>query len=113
MSSTQPIGLLDSGFGGLSVMSAIREEFPNEDLIYAADCACAPWGDREESFILERVNLIVNYLLERGIKALVLACNTATTASEHVCRSPLSVSSLPCSLRHVPPSARLSGCSPQ
>ncbi len=91
MSSTQPIGLLDSGFGGLSVMSAIREEFPNEDLIYAADCACAPWGDREESFILERVNLIVNYLLERGIKALVLACNTATAVAADSLRARLQI----------------------
>ena len=45
MSSNRPIGILDSGFGGLSVARAIRAAIPNEDLVFAADCAYAPYGD--------------------------------------------------------------------
>lgn len=89
--STQPIGLLDSGFGGLSVMSAIREKFPHEDLIYTADCGFAPWGDRDDEFIDRRVDAIVDYLLSRNIKALVLACNTATAVSATRLREKLTI----------------------
>ncbi len=89
--STQPIGLLDSGFGGLSVMSAVREEFPHEHLIYAGDCGYAPWGDRDDAFIMARTNALVDFLLSKGIKALVLACNTATAVAATALRARLSI----------------------
>ena len=91
MSSNEPIGLLDSGLGGLSVMSAIRAEFPHENLIYAADCGHAPWGNRDDTFIAERVDAVVEYLLSRKIKALVRACNTATAVSAERLRARLSI----------------------
>ena len=78
MTKNAPVGILDSGFGGLSVARAVREVLPDEDIIFAADCGFAPWGDRDPAFIDRRVHAIVDFLLQRNIKALVLACNTAT-----------------------------------
>lgn len=78
MTCARPIGLLDSGFGGLSVARAVRAALPHEDLIFAADCGFAPWGDRTDDFILERCGRLVDFLLGKNIKALVIACNTAT-----------------------------------
>ena len=49
-----PVGVFDSGLGGLSVMKAIRSLMPNEDLLYFADCAYAPYGDRSSQYIIER-----------------------------------------------------------
>ncbi len=89
--SIQPIGLLDSGFGGLSVMRAIRAQGPHENLIYTADCGFAPWGDRDDAFIQQRVDVIVNYLLSRNIKALVIACNTATAVCAEALRDRLTI----------------------
>ena len=70
-----PIGVLDSGLGGLSVLKALREELPNEQFLYCADCAHTPWGDKPESFIVERTRAIVHFLLRKQAKAVVLACN--------------------------------------
>ena len=75
-SARDPIGVLDSGLGGLSVLKALREELPNEQFLYCADCAHTPWGDKPESFIVERTRAIVHFLLEKRAKAIVLACNT-------------------------------------
>lgn len=74
----QPIGVLDSGLGGLSVLKALRRRLPYEDFVYCADCAHAPWGDRSQQYIDERCRLIVAFLLQQQAKAIVLACNTAT-----------------------------------
>ncbi len=78
MASALPIGILDSGFGGLSVTRAIRARLPHESIVFAADCACAPYGDRDEAYILKRLEAVVGFLLERRVKAIVFACNTAT-----------------------------------
>lgn len=78
MSSARPIGILDSGFGGLSVTRAIRARLPRERLLFAADCAWAPYGDRDEAYILSRLEHVTSFLLGRGAKAIVFACNTAT-----------------------------------
>ena len=86
-----PIGVLDSGLGGLSVLKALREELPNEQFLYCADCAHTPWGDKPESFIVERTRAIVHFLLQKQAKAVVLACNTATAAAADILRKELSV----------------------
>lgn len=86
-----PIGILDSGFGGLSVALAVRAAMPAEDLVFAADCAFAPWGDRGADFIDQRVHAIVDFLRSVRIKALVLACNTATAVSIDKLRTELSI----------------------
>jgi glutamate racemase len=76
-----PIGVFDSGVGGLSVLRHIRAQLPHEDLLYFADSAFAPYGDKTESEVIERSLAITRFLLAQGIKALVVACNTATVAA--------------------------------
>ncbi len=77
-----PIGVFDSGIGGLSILRALRALMPNEDYVYYADTAHAPYGEREEVFVVERAQALTRELVERlHIKALVVACNTATAAA--------------------------------
>ncbi|WP_225785491.1 glutamate racemase [Xenophilus sp. Marseille-Q4582] len=83
-----PIGVFDSGVGGLSVLRALRELLPHEDFIYYADTAYAPYGERGDAYVIERTRTVTGLLIrEYGIKALVVACNTATTAAIHVLRA--------------------------
>jgi glutamate racemase len=81
LSSQAPIGVFDSGVGGLSVLRHIRAQLPDEHLIYFADQGFAPYGGKPEAVIAARSLAIADFLLERGIKALVVACNTATVAA--------------------------------
>ena len=88
MPSQQPIGVFDSGVGGLSVLRALRAELPHERFIYLADSAHAPYGERGDAFVSERTHAITQYLrAQHHIKALVVACNTATAAAIHEVRS--------------------------
>ncbi|MBY4805917.1 glutamate racemase [Burkholderia cepacia] len=73
-----PIGIFDSGLGGLSVLRAARAQLPDESFIYVADSHHAPYGPRDEAFITERTLAIGEWLAREGAKALVIACNTAT-----------------------------------
>lgn len=83
----QPIGVFDSGVGGLSVLQALRAELPHERFVYLADSGNAPYGERGDAFVKARTHAITNYLLEQHqIKALVVACNTATAAAIHEAR---------------------------
>jgi glutamate racemase len=78
MSNDQPIGVFDSGVGGLSVLREIRRELPAEDLIYVADSGYAPYGDRPEDYVRGRAIAIMEFLRAQNAKAVVVACNTAT-----------------------------------
>ena len=74
-----PIGVFDSGVGGLSILQALQRELPNEKFVYMADSAHAPYGERDAAFVLERAKAIWHTLRdEHHVKALVIACNTAT-----------------------------------
>jgi len=75
------IGIFDSGVGGLSVMQAVRERLPHAELLYAADTANAPYGDRTEEFLCDRSERIARFLGEQGAQMVVVACNTATAAA--------------------------------
>jgi glutamate racemase len=77
----RPIGLFDSGLGGLSVLIEIRKLLPNESLLYVADSKYCPYGEKDEEFLRRRAGIIGEFLLEEGCKAIVVACNTATAAS--------------------------------
>ncbi|UVE16987.1 glutamate racemase [Pseudomonas sp. LS44] len=81
MADQAPIGVFDSGVGGLSVLGEIRRLLPNESLLYVADSAHVPYGEKTPAFIRERSTAIAEFLLGQGAKALVLACNTATAAA--------------------------------
>jgi glutamate racemase len=73
-----PVGVFDSGVGGLSVLREIRRELPAEDLIYVADSGFAPYGDRPEEYVRGRAIAVMEFLRSRAAKAVVVACNTAT-----------------------------------
>ena len=77
----RPIGVFDSGVGGLSVLRHIRAALPGEDLLYVADSRHAPYGDKSPPFIEARALAIAGFLVAEGAKALVVACNTATAAA--------------------------------
>jgi glutamate racemase len=77
----RPIGIFDSGVGGLSVLREIRRQLPHEDLLYVADSGHAPYGDKPAADIQRRAEAIVGFLLEQDAKAIVVACNTATGVS--------------------------------
>jgi len=76
-----PIGVFDSGLGGLSVLRELLSLMPNEHYIYFGDSLHAPYGTKSLSEVRDRSFEITEYLLERDIKALVVACNTATSAA--------------------------------
>lgn len=88
-SSNSPIGIFDSGVGGLSVLQALRHELPHEHFVYLADSGNAPYGDaRGDAFVQERTLTITQHLRQQhGIKILVIACNTATAAAIEMLRS--------------------------
>lgn len=77
----QPIGVFDSGVGGLTILRAIREALPCEALIYVADAAYVPYGEKSTDQIRDRALAITGFLLDQGAKAIVVACNTATAAA--------------------------------
>ncbi|WP_313464417.1 glutamate racemase [Pseudomonas nitroreducens] len=81
MADAAPVGVFDSGVGGLSVLHEIRARLPHESLIYLADCGHVPYGEKTPEYIRARCRAIAEFLLGRGAKALVLACNTATAAA--------------------------------
>ncbi len=77
----RPIGVFDSGIGGLPIARKIRELLPNENLIYVADTAHTPYGEKTEDYILQRSLAVTDFLISQNVKAVVVACNTATMVS--------------------------------
>ena len=77
----EAIGVFDSGVGGLSVLRAIRELLPAENLIYVADSGHAPYGDKSDDYITQRTLAVGTWLAQTGAKALTVACNTATVVA--------------------------------
>jgi glutamate racemase len=84
--SDHPIGVFDSGIGGISVLREIRKTLPAEDLIYYADSGHCPYGGKPRAEIVERAFVITDLLLARGAKIIVVACNTATIAAVEALR---------------------------
>jgi len=86
LANNAPIGFFDSGLGGLSVLAVARAEMPQENFIYFGDNANAPYGMRDEEDI-RRLSLdCAEFLYEKGVKAIVVACNTATSIAVHEMR---------------------------
>lgn len=86
-----PIGIFDSGVGGISILREIHALLPHEQLIYIADSANAPYGDKSTAFIQQRCLTLAKRLVEKNCKALVVACNTATTEAIVYLRQQLSL----------------------
>lgn len=74
----KPIGIFDSGFGGLTVMSSINKMLPRENIIYFGDTAHVPYGSKSKDTVIKFSKDIASFLTEHGIKMLVIACNTAS-----------------------------------
>lgn len=78
---TSPIGIFDSGVGGLTVAHAIKQILPNEPLVYFGDTAHLPYGDKSAEAIIYYSDRIADFLLEQGAKVLVVACNSASASA--------------------------------
>ena len=81
-----PIGVFDSGVGGLSLLQEIKALLPNEDFVYIADNAYSPYGAMTSSQILDRSKLLTKWLIAQSCKIIVVACNTATTNAISILR---------------------------
>jgi glutamate racemase len=73
-----PIGVFDSGLGGLTVLRALRERMPRENFVYLGDVARLPYGSKSQSVVREYARQCIDFLLARKVKAIVIACNTAS-----------------------------------
>jgi glutamate racemase len=91
MSAPSPIGVFDSGLGGLSVAREIRHRLPHENILYLADSAFCPYGGRPIEEIRERSLAVTRALVERGAKLVVVACNTASGAAIEILRETFSI----------------------
>lgn len=81
LESASPIGVFDSGLGGLSVVAAIHQLMPGENIIYYGDSANAPYGEKSRQQVRQLSIRVCDLLVEQGAKAIVVACNTATSAA--------------------------------
>src|SRR5436189_3308704 len=81
LSKEQPVGVFDSGIGGLTVAHAIRKILPNESMIYFGDTAHLPYGDKSEAAIQAYSVKIADVLLKKRCKVIVIACNSASSAA--------------------------------
>ncbi len=86
-----PIGMFDSGVGGLSVLKQAQKILPSEDYIFLGDNLNAPYGQRDEGEIIRLTCSAVDILVQKRVKALVIACNTATSAAASTLRANLSI----------------------
>ncbi len=81
------IGVFDSGAGGLTILSALQHELPHEDYIYIGDTAHCPYGVRSDAEIAELTTNACRFLVQQGVKLIVIACNTASQAALNIVRS--------------------------
>lgn len=91
MSNSAPIGVFDSGIGGLTVVRELLRQLPNEELVYFGDTARVPYGPKGRDTVIRYSREITQFLLEQGVKAVVIACNTATAHALDLLRSEFSV----------------------
>ena len=81
MIAERPVGIFDSGVGGLTVLKALRERLPSEDFVYLGDTARLPYGTKSPASILRYARQAARHLQQRDIKLLVIACNTASAVA--------------------------------
>ena len=87
----RPIGMFDSGCGGLTVLKEYLKEMPNEDFIYYGDTSHLPYGDKSKEKIIEYAKHIVNFLIQQNVKMIVIACGTASALSYEELKSTYSL----------------------
>ena len=81
MSNPNPVGVFDSGVGGIGTLSALRRELPQEDFLYFGDTLHAPYGTKPREEVMACVTRVMTHLLSNHVKAVVIACNTATAVA--------------------------------
>lgn len=86
MNKSSPIGVFDSGLGGISVLASLKKVMPNENYIFYGDSKNNPYGTKSKEEITQRCIEICDHLIDEGAKAIVIACNTATSACVPVLR---------------------------
>jgi glutamate racemase len=82
LSSTSPIGIFDSGIGGLTVVKSVMEQLPGEDIIYFGDTARVPYGIKSMDTVKEYALQITDFLLKKNVKTILIACNTVAASAE-------------------------------
>lgn len=85
--SSAPIGVFDSGVGGLSVVREIQQRLPGENIVYVADTRFNPYGEKDRQQVQQRSRHISHFLLSQAVKAIVVACNTATALAADILRA--------------------------
>ena len=90
-SAVAPIGVFDSGIGGLTVVRELRRQLPSEDIVYFGDTARVPYGPKSPETVQRYSREIASFLLTRGVKAIVIACNTATAHALAMLTADLSI----------------------
>ncbi|MFN8923460.1 MAG: glutamate racemase [Sphingobacteriia bacterium] len=86
MNDSRPIGVFDSGIGGLTIVQALMQELPQEQILYVGDTAHLPYGDKSPAQVRSYATAITQYLVKQDVKAIVIACNTATAVALDVVR---------------------------
>lgn len=82
----RPIGVFDSGLGGISTLRELIKYMPNENYIYFGDSQFAPYGTKSKDEVIDRCKFICDFFIHSGVKAIVIACNTATSAAANILR---------------------------
>ncbi|MFA6848891.1 MAG: glutamate racemase [Selenomonadaceae bacterium] len=95
MDSCAPIGIFDSGIGGLTVVKELRQMLPNEDLIYMGDTARVPYGSRDPQEIVQFMHQNMHFFMAQKVKMVVIACNTTTTNGYAIAKEMYSVPIIP------------------
>ncbi|MEK7705204.1 MAG: aspartate/glutamate racemase family protein, partial [Myxococcota bacterium] len=89
MAASAPIGIFDSGVGGLTVVAAVRRLLPNEAIVYLGDTARVPYGSKSPDVVRRYALNAARFLVERGAKMVVVACNTASAHALEAVRNAL------------------------
>ena len=87
----RPIGMFDSGVGGLTVYKEIRRKFPNENIIYLGDTKSFPYGSKSKESIINLTKQGINFLISKNVKAIIIACGTATSQALEAVKSLYSI----------------------
>lgn len=87
----RPIGMFDSGVGGLTVYKEIRRKFPNENIIYLGDTKSFPYGSKSKESIINLTKQGINFLISKNVKAIIIACGTATSQALETVKSLYSI----------------------
>lgn len=87
MNLSQPIGIFDSGIGGLTIVKNIKKLIPNEQIIYFGDIKYMPYGNKSKYFIEDRTKSIINFFIKKNCKSIIIACNSITSNTFYIIKN--------------------------